>query len=790
MTRTIHVLFFFLSIAILFAYSHNEVFASEKPGWGSWSTEKGPHTVRFDGSLSDSLYGIVKYGATIQMDQEVRSKTKNKTQSILLQNLQPSTTYYYILGVEDDNGVRTFAETASTFPTAAEGKPEIPEKKVYPEGTVPVGITIQIPGPTYTPINDLESGILKMPAINRVDLTVSPDSARATCSIASTASKNDWVASQIEYGLTPDKQPFQEQFNWGYREPWCKKEAQLKGLPSNTIVYFRIFAGYRQYDGVDIQAYSRPVPFQTPEKGAAPVSLFFSDIDAPRITDALLVREPNSVVLSYKTTRPVSVWGSYPKKPAVSGTYQEADGVIPRGSLSLIHRIAFQDLKEDSVYPLELWMEDEKGAGIRLTLNMKTRPLDSTLDTQDSNEFVFDSTRQSLRPAPGKMPPYEERTIPRGSPVKLSWKSSGTGCEARGAWSGAKPAKGSEVITPQETGIYELRCIVKGIERRKSISLTVVDPPDFTLAASKGELSSDGKLPISLEWNASFMDQCYASNKGAYFEQLPPSWTTSPLVLKGSERFFAANYPMEFTLECTWKSAVYTKRVSISAAPKPGNAPSAKSSSPSPKEPTVSVTASSTPSTPSTQFQSSSPTELPPGLLPPPAFYNFSFPPGTFPPLPGDSPMSFPPGAFGQPGGSIQKAEQPKKVAEESSKKSPSSPKTVAIKKTKKDGNAIAASKKFSPASATTAPSLEFKSSAGASIEPRKSVTLEWKAKNLKTCKASGAWKGTKKLSGSEVIRPEKSSTYILTCSSGKTSISGSTHISVKARGGIRAMSP
>ncbi|MBI4250751.1 hypothetical protein HY622_04125 [Candidatus Uhrbacteria bacterium] len=700
-----------MSIAILFAYSTGGVFASGKPGWGSWSTEKGPHTVRFDGSLSDSLYGIVKYGTTIQMEREAKSKTKNKTQSVLLQNLQPNTVYYYILGVEDDNGVRTMAETADTFTTTAEGKPEIPEKEVYPAGTIPVGITIKLPGPSYTPINELESSTLKMPNINRVDLTVNSDSARATCSITSAASKDDWVASQIEYGLAADKQPFQEQFNWGFRESWCKREALLKGLPSNSSIFFRIFAAYRKYDGVDIQAYSRPVSFQTPEKGGAAVSLSFTDIDAPRIIDTLLVREARSAVLSFKTTRPASVWGSYSKQPAINGEYQEVDGVIPRGSLSLTHRFVFEDLKEDSVYPLELWVEDEKGAGIRLTFNMQTRPLDPTLDTQDSNKFQFDSTRQSLRPVPGKTPPYEERTIPKGSPVKLSWESSGSGCEARGAWSGAKPAKGSAVITPQETGTYEMRCIVNGIERRKSISLTVVDPPDFTFTVSKGELAADGKLPIALEWDASFMETCFASNKGAYFEQLPKTWTATPLALKGSERFFAANYSMEFSLECTWHSAPYAKRVSIPATSKPGSSASAQSTSTPAKEPKV--TASST-STPPTQFQSSTPTELPPGAFPPPHFYNFSFPPGTFPPLPETAQPPFSRPAFGSLGGSIQQGDQPKTL----------NPKKVSTTKTKNGSNAPATKKK---------PVLTF-TATKYKVKPKEKFTLSWNAPGYTSC--------------------------------------------------------
>lgn len=656
------ILFIGISVFV-FALSAVQLEAKSFVGWKQWSTQKGPHTIRFDGVLSDSLYAVVQYGTTIQMDRSVRSKTKNLEQSVFLTNLEPDTTYYYILGIEDDSGTRTTAETASSFTTASAGKPEVPEKDIPPDGTIPIGITINLPGPSYTAIGDFKTPFEKMPSINRVDVVARRGSARATCVITSTASKDDWGASQIEYGLTSEKQPFQEQFNWGYRDSWCKKEVTLNGLPSAMPIFFRVFAVYRHM-GTDIQAYSPPVAFQPPQTEGESMNLAFTDIDAPRITDATLVSEAHSVVMTFKTSRPVSIWGSYPKKPAVKGENAEQDALIPRSSLSLDHRIEFHDLSENSVYPLELWFEDARGAGIRLTFSVQTRQLDPVLDTADSNVFSFDSTRQNLRVTDTSQPlPYEDRTIPKGSKVKLTWKSKGSRCEAFGGWSGVKPGTGSEIITPTSTAIYDLRCIINGIERRKSLSLTVVDPPDFSLTATKGERTSDDKLPITLAWDASFMQSCIFSHNGIFANEVPQSWSIRPTPLRGSEKFFITPRTVEFILECVWKNAPYEKRavVSVSQPAAAQTKVQTQSSTPPLPQPYVIVsstsTSSSQPPQPPQIPQSSSESE-PPVMFPP--FYgnspsgNFQQPPNS--PFPGQMVQ----GQFGSQGVSEKKPEKKK----------------------------------------------------------------------------------------------------------------------------------
>lgn len=61
------------------------------------------------------------------------------------------------------------------------------------------------------------------------------------------------------------------------------------------------------------------------------------------------------------------------------------------------------------------------------------------------------------------------------------------------------------------------------------------------------------------------------------------------------------------------------------------------------------------------------------------------------------------------------------------------------------------------------APELTFTSSPQ-SIESGTSATLSWTALNATSCTASGGWSGTRALSGSQIVTPSATTTYILTC--------------------------
>ena len=50
-------------------------------------------------------------------------------------------------------------------------------------------------------------------------------------------------------------------------------------------------------------------------------------------------------------------------------------------------------------------------------------------------------------------------------------------------------------------------------------------------------------------------------------------------------------------------------------------------------------------------------------------------------------------------------------------------------------------------------------------ITPGQSATLGWSSANAASCSASGGWSGTKALSGSEIVYPSVTTSYVLTCS-------------------------
>ncbi|MFZ2763618.1 MAG: hypothetical protein WAX80_01090, partial [Minisyncoccia bacterium] len=62
-----------------------------------------------------------------------------------------------------------------------------------------------------------------------------------------------------------------------------------------------------------------------------------------------------------------------------------------------------------------------------------------------------------------------------------------------------------------------------------------------------------------------------------------------------------------------------------------------------------------------------------------------------------------------------------------------------------------------------TSPTLTFNASS-TSITSGQSSTLTWFSTNTSSCTASGAWSGTKAISGSQIVFPTATSTYTLVC--------------------------
>lgn len=88
-------------------------------------------------------------------------------------------------------------------------------------------------------------------------------------------------------------------------------------------------------------------------------------------------------------------------------------------------------------------------------------------------------------------------TITLGESATLTWSTNGTACTASGAWSGARAASGTEVVTPDTAGThtYTLVCSggIYGESSSESATLTVNAPSVFSMSS----LVSDGAVPAA-----------------------------------------------------------------------------------------------------------------------------------------------------------------------------------------------------------------------------------------------------------------------------------------------------
>jgi hypothetical protein len=76
-----------------------------------------------------------------------------------------------------------------------------------------------------------------------------------------------------------------------------------------------------------------------------------------------------------------------------------------------------------------------------------------------------------------------------------------------------------------------------------------------------------------------------------------------------------------------------------------------------------------------------------------------------------------------------------------------------------------------------------------ASIEAGKSSTLSWSSSNATSCTASGAWSGSKSLSGQQSVSPASNKNYTLTCTGAGGSVTRTASVAVTAPSSTGEMS-
>ncbi len=386
-----------------------------------------------------------------------------------------------------------------------------------------------------------------------------------------------------------------------------------------------------------------------------------------------------------------------------------------------------------------------------------------------------------------------------GGGTSVIWNTENAdSCVASGGWSGTKPVSGSSTIETLTTSTtFMLSCQGPGGSASQSAEVTVLPPaPTVSLAAQSTTMSAG--MTTVLNWQAPGASNCAAS--GGWSGNLPTSGsqTTAPLTAT-----------TEFTLTCTGPGGASTQSTTVTvAAPAPSITIGATPSSVTEGE-TAKVTWTTSNATACTGLGAWSGTEplsgsLTTAGLTATTIYTLSCtgPGGSAtqsavisvtPAAPtvsfGASPSTISKGTAATLNWSSTHATSciasgswtgTKSLAGSQSTGSLQSSATYSLKCTGTGGTATQSTTVAVTASAV-APSVTL--SAGPSaVKSGGSSTLTWSATNATSCAASGAWSGSKPVSGSQSTGALTSNaSYTLTCTGSGGTAAQTATVSVTA---------
>ncbi|MEK7538952.1 MAG: peptidoglycan-binding protein [Patescibacteria group bacterium] len=154
-----------------------------------------------------------------------------------------------------------------------------------------------------------------------------------------------------------------------------------------------------------------------------------------------------------------------------------------------------------------------------------------------------------------------QTTITSGNTATLMWSSTNaTSCTASGAWGGNAALSGTQTLTPTVTGTYTLTCTNTAGSASQSITITVTTAtPVPTVTISATPASVTSGSPITLTWSSTNATTCTASN----------GWTGTKAI-SGTQ----ASNPTTtttYTLTCTGAggSSAQSTTVTVTALPLP-----------------------------------------------------------------------------------------------------------------------------------------------------------------------------------------------------------------------------
>jgi trimeric autotransporter adhesin len=292
--------------------------------------------------------------------------------------------------------------------------------------------------------------------------------------------------------------------------------------------------------------------------------------------------------------------------------------------------------------------------------------------------------------------------ITSGLSSTLTWSAANaSACAASGAWSGSKPASGSQSTgTLKASATYTLTCSGAGGSASQSATVTVSAHPSATVSFSASPSTIASGRSATLNWSSTQATSCSAG--GGWSGAKPLSGSQSTGVLTGNTTY---------TLTCTGAVGSATQFVTVSVTP---------------PAPTISLSAS-----PSTIASGASST------------LNWS------------STNATSCSASGAWSGAMA-------VSGTRSSGALKSDETYTLTCSGAGGSAV----QSATVSVTqSAPTVSFTASPS-TVKSGAGSTLTWSAANATACTASGAWSGSKAVSGSQPTGALTSDeTYILTCS-------------------------
>jgi trimeric autotransporter adhesin len=159
-------------------------------------------------------------------------------------------------------------------------------------------------------------------------------------------------------------------------------------------------------------------------------------------------------------------------------------------------------------------------------------------------------------PSPGLSFTTSATAIPVGGSAALTWSTTNaTECTASSAWSGSKGPSGSETVNPSGSGTYTISCTGPGGTVKRSIAISVVQPPTLTLGASPPSI--DRGQTTSITWSTTNVDSCTASGGWTGLKSRSGTFTASPTV------------DTTYTLTCAGVGGSVTRSVTVPVAQVP-----------------------------------------------------------------------------------------------------------------------------------------------------------------------------------------------------------------------------